>query len=139
MTKSRKVRSDIQVGNLEKKLGLEPGAIRNPDGSDARSNKKLATLRKEYSQAKSAKIKTNPSISSKSIAKAAKAVSALSNISGKIVKKTSPTKIKVPSASTTKTPRISTKPVTKKGADVKKSTVKKSQGKAKIKKATSKK
>lgn len=139
MTKSRKVRSDIQVGNLEKKLGLEPGAIRNPDGSDARSNKKLATLRKEYSQAKSVKIKTNPSISSKSIAKASKAVSALSKISGKIVKKTSSTKIKTSTASTIKTPRISTKPVTKKGPDVKKTTVKKSQGKANIKIATSKK
>jgi len=138
MTKSRKVRSDIQVGNLEKKLGLEPGAIRNPDGSDARSNKKLATLRKEYSQAKSAKIKTNPSISSKSIAKASKAVNALSN-SGKIVKKTSSTKIKTSTASTIKTPRISTKPVTKKATSVKKSTVKKSQGKANIKRATSKK
>lgn len=137
MTKSRKVRSDIQVGNLEKKLGLEPGAIRNPDGSDARSNKKLATLRKEYS--KSAKIKTNPSISSKSIAKASKAVSELSNISGKIVKKTSPAKIKTSSASTNKTPRISTKSLTKKPADGKKSTVKKSQGKTSIKKATSKK
>jgi hypothetical protein len=44
---ARKVRSDIKVGNLEKKLGLGPGAIRNPDGSDARSDKRLGTLRKE--------------------------------------------------------------------------------------------
>ncbi len=77
MAKSRKVRSDILVGNLEKKLGLEPGAIRNPDGSDARSNKKLDTLRKEFKKAKGKKIKTNPSISSKSIAKASKAIQAL--------------------------------------------------------------
>ena len=43
----RKIRSDIKIGNLEKKLGLKPGAIRNADGSDARSDKKLGTLRKE--------------------------------------------------------------------------------------------
>lgn len=42
------VRSDIKIGNLEKKLGLAKGAIRNPDGSDARSDKRLGTLRKEY-------------------------------------------------------------------------------------------
>jgi hypothetical protein len=79
MTKARKVRSDIRVGNLEKKLGLEPGAIRNPDGSDARSNKKLSTLRKEFSQSKNNKVKTNPKISAKTIDKATKAVQALSN------------------------------------------------------------
>lgn len=42
------IRSDIKIGNLEKKLGLAKGAIRNPDGSDARSDKRLGTLRKEY-------------------------------------------------------------------------------------------
>lgn len=78
MAKSRKVRSDIRVGNLERKLGLEPGSIRNPDGTDARSNKKLATLRKEFTEAKGNKIKTNPAISSKAIAKAIKAVTLLS-------------------------------------------------------------
>ncbi|WP_192823843.1 hypothetical protein [Rufibacter sp. LB8] len=46
----RKIRSDITIGNLEKKLGLDKGAIRNPDGSDARSDKKLGTLREEYQQ-----------------------------------------------------------------------------------------
>lgn len=45
---ARKTRSDIKIGNLEKKLGLDKGAIRNPDGSDARSDKKLGTLRKDY-------------------------------------------------------------------------------------------
>lgn len=50
--KTRKVRSDITIGNLEKKLGLEPGSIRNPNGSDARSDKKLKTLRKEFENAK---------------------------------------------------------------------------------------
>jgi len=43
----RKIRSDIKVGTLEKKLGLKPGAIRNADGSDARSDKRLRTLQKE--------------------------------------------------------------------------------------------
>ena len=42
------IRSDIKIGNLEKKLGLAKGAIRNPDGTDARSDKRLGTLRKEY-------------------------------------------------------------------------------------------
>lgn len=45
---SRRIRSDIKIGNLEKKLGLDNGAIRNPDGSNARSDKELGTLRKEY-------------------------------------------------------------------------------------------
>jgi hypothetical protein len=44
---SRRVRSDIKVGTLEKKLGVKPGTIRNPDGSDARSDKRLGTLRKD--------------------------------------------------------------------------------------------
>ncbi len=112
MAKSRKVRSDILVGNLEKKLGLEPGAIRNPDGSDARSNKKLVTLRKEYTQAKGTKVKTNPTISSKSIAKASKAVSALSGAVAKSTKKAPSAKTKPVSkssshpVSTTAKPRI---------------------------------
>ena len=52
---ARKVRSDIKVGNLEKKLGVSPGTITNPDGSDARSDKKLGTLRKEFAKAKEKK------------------------------------------------------------------------------------
>jgi hypothetical protein len=48
----RKIRSDIKVGNLEKRLGLKPGAIRNTDGSDARSDKRLGTLRKEQAKIK---------------------------------------------------------------------------------------
>lgn len=43
-----KIRSDIKIGNLEKRLGLAKGAIRNPDGTDARSDKRLGTLQKEY-------------------------------------------------------------------------------------------
>lgn len=42
------IRSDIKIGNLEKKLGLPKGTIRNPDGSDARSDKRLRTLREDY-------------------------------------------------------------------------------------------
>jgi len=51
-TKERAVRKDIRIGALEKKLGLEAGSIRNPDGTDARSDKKLETLKKEYEDAK---------------------------------------------------------------------------------------
>lgn len=49
---ARKTRSDITIGSLEKKLGLEGGAIRNPDGSDARSDKQLGTLQGEFAKAK---------------------------------------------------------------------------------------
>ena len=50
MTKQRRIRKDIQIGNLEKKTGLAPGTIRNVDGSDSRSDKQLGTLRDEYGQ-----------------------------------------------------------------------------------------
>lgn len=65
---------------MEKKLGLEPGSIRNPDGSNARSDKKLGTLRKEFEQAKGSKVKTNPAISARSIARATKAVQSLKKV-----------------------------------------------------------
>jgi len=44
---ARKTRKDITVKGLERKLKLPPGSIRNADGSDARSDKKLETLQKE--------------------------------------------------------------------------------------------
>jgi hypothetical protein len=44
---ARKTRSDCTVGALEKKQGLEPGTIRNSDGSNARSDKQIGTIRKE--------------------------------------------------------------------------------------------
>ena len=44
----RKTRSDCTVGSFEKKHGLPPGSIRNKDGRDTRSDKKIGTLRKEY-------------------------------------------------------------------------------------------
>ena len=84
---ARKIRSDIKIGNLEKKLGLDKGAIRNPDGTDARSDKKLSTLRKEFEKSKGTKIKTNPTISTKTLAKASKAVSSLNKKSNKSSKK----------------------------------------------------
>lgn len=45
--KPRKVRSDKQVGNLEKDLGLPPGTVRNADGRDTRSDKTVGAIRKE--------------------------------------------------------------------------------------------
>jgi len=50
MSKARKDRSDIQVGNLEKKHKLEPGTIRNTDQTDARSDKELGSLHREYGE-----------------------------------------------------------------------------------------
>lgn len=44
---ARQIRSDIKIGNLEKKLGVPAGTFRNPDGRDMRSDKLLGTLRKE--------------------------------------------------------------------------------------------
>ena len=43
----RKTRSDCRVGTFEKKNGLSPGTIRNKDGRDTRSDKKIGTIRKE--------------------------------------------------------------------------------------------
>jgi len=48
---ARKIRKDITVGGLEKKLKLAPGSIKNLDGRDARSDKKLETLQKEAAKA----------------------------------------------------------------------------------------
>lgn len=47
----RKIRGDITIGNLEKKLGVLPGSFRNPDGRDTRSDKLLKTMRKEQQKA----------------------------------------------------------------------------------------
>jgi len=44
---ARKDRSDQTVGSHEKKHDLPPGTIRNPDGRDTRSDKKIGTIRKE--------------------------------------------------------------------------------------------
>jgi hypothetical protein len=61
------IRKDIRVGTLEKKLGVAPGTITNPDGSDARSDKKLETLQREYASAKT-KRKTIKKVASKTVA-----------------------------------------------------------------------
>ena len=47
---ARKVRGDKQVGKLEKDLGLPPGTVRNKNGRDTRSDKKVGTIRKEASR-----------------------------------------------------------------------------------------
>ena len=43
----RRTRSDCTVGTFEKKHGLPPGTIRNKNGRDTRSDKKIGTIRKE--------------------------------------------------------------------------------------------
>lgn len=45
--KARKDRSDMTVKTFEKKHGVPPGTVRNPDGRDTRSDKQLGTIRKE--------------------------------------------------------------------------------------------
>ncbi len=47
---TKKIKDSAKVGNVEKKLGLPPGTIRNKDGRDTRSDKKLGTLRKELTK-----------------------------------------------------------------------------------------
>jgi hypothetical protein len=49
---ARKDRSDQTVGSHEKKQDLPPGTIRNPNGRDARSDKKIGTIRKESEKKK---------------------------------------------------------------------------------------
>lgn len=41
------ISGDKRVGDLEKELGLPPGTVRNKNGRDTRSDKKVATLRRE--------------------------------------------------------------------------------------------
>ncbi len=45
--KPHKDRSDMTVGTLEKKHGLPPGTVRNSNGRDTRSDKKVGTIRKQ--------------------------------------------------------------------------------------------
>lgn len=44
---ARKTRSDARVKSVEKKLGIG-NSLTNPDGRNARSDKKIGTLRKEW-------------------------------------------------------------------------------------------
>lgn len=46
--KTRRIRSDCRVGTFEEMMGFGPGTIRNPDGRDTRSDKKIGTIRKEF-------------------------------------------------------------------------------------------
>lgn len=48
----RKTRSDCRVGTFEKTRGLPAGSVRNPNGRDARSDKKIGTLRKDFKKSK---------------------------------------------------------------------------------------
>jgi hypothetical protein len=45
--KARKDRSDMTVETFEKKHGVPPGTVRNPDGRDTRSDKTLKTIRQQ--------------------------------------------------------------------------------------------
>lgn len=50
---ARKDRSDQTVGSHEKKHGLPPGTIRNPEtGRDTRSDKQIGTIRREAEKPK---------------------------------------------------------------------------------------
>jgi hypothetical protein len=49
---TRKDRSDMTVGNHEKKHGFPAGTLRNPNGRDTRSDKLLKTVRQEKNQGK---------------------------------------------------------------------------------------
>ena len=53
--KARKDRSDITVGAMEKKHGMPSGTVRNDDGRDTRSDKKLGTIRKTAAKKSSKK------------------------------------------------------------------------------------
>lgn len=44
---AKKTRSDCTVETFERKQGLPLGTIRNQDGRDTRSDKKIGTIRKE--------------------------------------------------------------------------------------------
>lgn len=46
----RRTRSDCTVGAFEKKYELPPGTIRNKDGRDTRSDKRIGTIRRENSK-----------------------------------------------------------------------------------------
>lgn len=57
---ARKIRSDSTVKSAEKRLGIK-GAIQNADGTNARGDKLLGTLRKEAAK----KVAKKPGKSSK--------------------------------------------------------------------------
>lgn len=48
----RKTRSDCTVGSFEKTRGLPAGTIRNANGRNTRSDKRIGTIRKESEKSK---------------------------------------------------------------------------------------
>jgi hypothetical protein len=112
----RKDRADILIGNLEKKLGLARGAIRNPDGTDARSDKKLGTLREEYrSLYGSLPVRKNASIIAAAVRPKANAVSKKSPAKAAAKSTTTGTAKKATTGSVKKaTPIAKAKPATTK-------------------------
>jgi hypothetical protein len=46
---ARKIRSDSAVKSVEKRLGIKDG-IKSPNGTKARGDKKIGTLRREYAK-----------------------------------------------------------------------------------------
>ncbi|WP_434424156.1 hypothetical protein [Nannocystis pusilla] len=54
MSKQRQDRGDMRLGTFEKKHGLPEGSLRNPDGSDARSDQRLDTFRNRWAEAEAA-------------------------------------------------------------------------------------
>lgn len=53
--KARKDRSDMTIKTFEKKHGVPPGTVRNPDGRDTRGDKTLKTIRKQATKKASQK------------------------------------------------------------------------------------
>jgi len=45
-----KIRDDITVGSLEKKLGLPAGTFRNKNGRKTRKDKKLRSVKRDFSK-----------------------------------------------------------------------------------------
>ena len=54
----KKMRSDCTVGTFEKTRGLPPGTVRNSDGRDTRSDKRIGTVRRESEKASNYSCKT---------------------------------------------------------------------------------
>ncbi|MDE2798071.1 MAG: hypothetical protein OXI94_05325 [Gemmatimonadota bacterium] len=48
---ARRTRGDAKVGTVEKKLGIG-NSLTNPDGRNARSDKKLENLRRDWKEKK---------------------------------------------------------------------------------------
>jgi len=44
----RRTRDDCTIGAFERKHELPPGSIRNPNGRDARSDKLIRSLRRDF-------------------------------------------------------------------------------------------